>query len=100
MLAEQIDQVVGVGREARYHGVEVLVDRVDLLGDLALLEQEGGLVLLGGKDHALAGDDACVQGEVPMEEPVLLMASTAYSICWRRPSGVKVVVRWSYLRDI
>lgn len=57
-------------------------------------------MFLGGEDDALAGDDACVRGGVPMEEPVLLMASTAYSICWRRPSGVKVVVRESYLRDI
>ena len=35
-----------------------------------------------------------------MADPVLLMASTAYSICCRRPSGVKVVVLESYLRDI
>jgi hypothetical protein len=57
-------------------------------------------MLFGGEDDSLFGDDTWVFWGVPMEEPVLLMASTAYSICWSRPSGVKVVVRWSYLRDI
>jgi hypothetical protein len=37
---------------------------------------------------------------VPIEDPVLLMASMAYSICWSLPSGVKVVVFESYFRDI
>lgn len=37
---------------------------------------------------------------VPIEEPVLLMASMAYSICWSLPSGVNVVVFESYFRDI
>ena len=75
----------------------MLVDGVDLFGDLALLEEEGGLVLFGGEDDSLLGDDAWMGEGVPMAEPVLLMASTAYSICWSRPSGVKVVVLESYL---
>ena len=100
VLAQHVDEVVGVGRQPRYHAVQVLVDGVDLLADLALLQQEGGLVLLSGQYHALLGDDAYLRGGVPMEEPVLLMASTAYSSCISRPPGVKVVVRESYLRDI
>lgn len=78
----------------------MLVDGIDLFGDLALLKQEGSFMLFSGEDNSLFGDNTCVLGVIPMDEPVLLMASTAYSICWSRPSGVKVVVRWSYLRDI
>lgn len=78
----------------------MLINGVDLLGDLALLEEDGGLVLLGGKDDSFLGDNPWVIRLIPMEEPVLLMASTAYSICCSLPSGVKVVVLWSYLRDI
>ena len=52
----------------------MLVDGVDLLGDLALLEEEGGLVLFGGEDNPLLGDDAWMGEGVPMAEPVLLMA--------------------------
>lgn len=78
----------------------MLINSVDLLRDLAFLEQDGGLVFFGGKDDALLGDHPFVIGQVPMDEPVLLMASTAYSICCSLPSGVKVVVLWSYLRDI
>ena len=37
---------------------------------------------------------------LPIEDPVLLMAYIAYSICWSLPSGVKVVVFESYFRDI
>ena len=36
----------------------MLVDGVDLFGDLALLEEEGGLVFFGGEDNPLLGDDA------------------------------------------
>jgi hypothetical protein len=36
----------------------VLIDGVDLLGDLALLEEDGSLVLLGGEDDALLGDNS------------------------------------------
>jgi hypothetical protein len=36
----------------------------------------------------------------PIEDPVLLIASIAYSICCKRPSGVKVVVFESYRLDI
>ena len=97
VLSEQIDEVVGVGGESWNNAVEVLVDGVDLFGDLTLLEEEGGLVLFGGEDDPLLGDDAWMREGVPMAEPVLLMAYTAYSICWRRPSGVKVVVLESYL---
>jgi len=35
-----------------------------------------------------------------MAEPVLLMASTAYSSCCNLPSGEKVVVFESYLLDM
>ena len=36
----------------------MLIEGVDLLGDLAFLEEEGGLVLFGDEDDSLAGDDA------------------------------------------
>jgi len=38
--------------------------------------------------------------DIPTDDPVLLMASIAYSICCNRPSGVKVVVLESYRLDI
>jgi hypothetical protein len=78
----------------------VAIDGVYFFGYLALLEEHRGLVFLGDEHHALGGHDAWVSWRVPMAEPVLLMASTAYSSCWRRPSGEKVVVLESYLRDI
>jgi hypothetical protein len=78
----------------------MLVNGINLLRNLALLKQERSLMFFSSKDDTLLGDNTYVNGKVPIEEPVLLMASTAYSICWSLPSGVKVVVRWSYLRDI
>jgi len=57
-------------------------------------------MFFSSKDHSLLGDNTYVNVDLPIDEPVLLMASTAYSICCSLPSGVKVVVRWSYLRDI
>jgi hypothetical protein len=36
----------------------MLVDGVDLFGDLALLEEERGLVFFCGQDDALFGDDS------------------------------------------
>ena len=52
----------------------MLVDGVDLFGDLTLLEEEGGLVLFSGEDDPLLGDDAWMREGVPIAEPVLLMA--------------------------
>ncbi len=31
-----------------------------------------------GQDYSFFGDDSCVSGWLPMADPVLLMASTAY----------------------
>lgn len=57
VLSEQIDEIVGVSRESRDHGVEMLINSVDLLRDLALLQQDGGLVFFRGKDDSLLGDN-------------------------------------------
>lgn len=37
---------------------------------------------------------------IPIAEPAFPIASIAYSTWYRRPSGEKIVVRLSYLRDI
>ncbi len=100
IFSEQIDEIVSISWQARNNTVEVFIDRINLFWDLALLEQERCFMLLGGKYNAFLCDYSWVKKEVPIEEPVLLIASTAYSICCSLPSGVKVVVLESYLLDI
>lgn len=76
------------------------VDGVNLLRNFAFLKQNRGFVLLSDQDDSLGGDNSLMRTHVPIAEPVLLMASTAYSSCCNLPSGENVVVLESYLRDM
>ena len=102
-----IDQVVRISSETRNHAINMLVQTIDFLACFAFFFQ---FFLLKCNKYILCSRRLEISSltvartmpslvRIPMEEPVLLMASIAYSTCIRRPSGEKVVVFESYLRD-